>query len=125
MADDAKNLLRHALELDDVSAAEAVIRAQPQLLNSTDSRPALTLARTVHMAERLLALGGDLDAVTKWWGRGIGLRGVERAVAIFLLERGARLTVHAAAGLGLVDPFEKMFDANPALIDAKGGDGCS
>jgi ankyrin repeat protein len=125
MADDAKNLLRHALELDDLSAAEAAIRAHPELLNSPDSRPAVTLARTVAMAERLLALGGNIEDVSKWWGRGMGLRCVDPAMAAFLVERGARLTAHAAAGLGLVDRLEKMLDTDPALIDAKGGDGCT
>jgi ankyrin repeat protein len=125
MSDDAKNLLRNAIELDDVSAVEAAIRAHPQLLNTPDSRPAVTLARTVDMAKRLLALGGDTEAVSKWWGRGMGLRRVDQAVATFLVEHGARLTVHAAAGLGLVDRLAEMLDADPALIDAKGGDGCT
>ena len=62
---DAKNLLRHAIESDDVSAAEATIRAHPELLNRPDSCPAVTLARTVAMAERLLALGSDIEAVSK------------------------------------------------------------
>jgi ankyrin repeat protein len=125
MSNDARNLLRHALESDDVSAVEAAIRAHPELLSSPDSRPAVTLARTVDMAERLMALGGDTEAVSKWWGPGLGLRRVDQAVARFLVERGARLTAHAAAGLGLVDRLVEMLDADPALIDAKGGDGCT
>lgn len=125
MSNDAKNLLRDAIESDDVSAVEAVIRGHPELINSPDSRPAVTLARTVAMAERLLALGADLEAVSKWWSRGMGLRRVDQTVATFLVERGARLTAHAAAGLGLVERLEEMLDADPALIDAKGGDGCT
>jgi ankyrin repeat protein len=77
------------------------------------------------MAERVLALGGDIEAVGKWWGPGMGLREVDPAIARFLVECGASLTTHAAAGLGLVDRLAEMLDADPSLIDAKGGDGCT
>jgi hypothetical protein len=114
MFNDAKNRLRRAFESNDVSEVEAAIREKPELLNGPDSRPAMTLARTVDMAERVLALGGDLEAVSKWWGGGVGLREVDQSVARFLVERGARLTVHAAAGLGLVDHLAEMLDADPS-----------
>ena len=126
MSDEIKKRLRHALESNDVPAVEAAIRAHPELLTTPqDSRPAVTLARTVDMAKLLLALGADIEAVSKWWGPGFGLRRVDQAVATFLVERGARLTVHAAAGLGLADRLAEILDADPSLIDAKGGDGCT
>ncbi|MBI1787408.1 MAG: hypothetical protein HYR60_07640 [Acidobacteria bacterium] len=48
-----------------------------------------------------------------------------RTVGRFLVERGAALTPHVAAGLGLVDRLAKLLSADPSLIDAKGGDGCT
>jgi ankyrin repeat protein len=125
MSNDPENLLRHAIESCDVAGVEAAIRAHPEILNGPDSRPAVTFARRVDMAQRVLALGADLDTVGKWWGRGMGLHQVDQPVARFLVERGARLTAHAAAGLGLVDRLEEMLDEDPSLIDAKGGDGCT
>jgi hypothetical protein len=46
-------------------------------------------------------------------------------VARFLIERGATLTVHAAAALGLINELEKLLDTEPTLIHAKGGDACT
>src|SRR5438067_589926 len=76
-------------------------------------------------AEQLLNLGADIDAVSKWWASGMHTRSVPADVGRFLVERGATLTAHAAAGLGLVDHLADLLDADPSLIDAKGGDGCT
>ena len=46
-------------------------------------------------------------------------------VDLFLVERGADLTIHAAAGLGLSDWLSHMLDADPSLVNLKGGDGCT
>jgi hypothetical protein len=37
----------------------------------------------------------------------------------------APITVHAAAGLGLLDRLTRMPDTDPSLVHAKGGDGCT
>jgi ankyrin repeat protein len=118
-------LLKHALEADDIVAAEAVIRAHPDLLNAPNARPAVTGARSVATADRLLSLGADVAAVGKWWAGGFGTRGVDTKVGRLLAERGAALTAHAAAGLGLTDHLEARLATDPSLIDAKGGDGCT
>src|SRR5579862_5879367 len=125
MSKDAQNLLGRALDAGDVSAVDAAILAHPELLNCPSSRPVVTMARSVDMAGHILALGADIDAVGRWWAPGFGLRRVDQAVAGFLVERGANLTVHAAAGLGLVDHLTRMLDADPSLVYAKGGDGCN
>src|SRR6266851_7047466 len=52
-------------------------------------------------------------------------RSVAAEVGRFLAEQGATLTPHAAAGLGLVDRLADLLAADPSLIDAKGGDGCT
>ncbi|HEY3857925.1 MAG TPA: ankyrin repeat domain-containing protein [Verrucomicrobiae bacterium] len=77
------------------------------------------------MAERLLTLGAEIGAVTKWWAGGIGVRTVDPTVAEFLIQRGAVLTVHAASALGLIPELEKLLDSDPSLIQAKGTDACS
>jgi len=82
-------------------------------------------ALTVATAERLLGPGADLEAVSKWWARGMRTRCVNSEVARLLVERGATLTPHAAAGLGLRDYLADMLVRDPSLIDAKGGDGCT
>jgi ankyrin repeat protein len=67
----------------------------------------------------------NLRAVSEWWASGLHTRGVEPQVARTLVERGATLTVHAAAGIGLTDNLLRMLDADPSLIDAKGCDACT
>jgi ankyrin repeat protein len=67
----------------------------------------------------------DLQAVSEWWASGLHARSVEPDVARTLVDRGATLTVHAAAGTGLTDHLARMLDAEPSLIDAKGCDACT
>lgn len=82
-------------------------------------------ARSLNTAHRLLRLGAELDAVSKWWAGGMGTVQIDPAVGRFLVDQGAQLTVHVAAGLGLVDPLARMLDADASLVDAKGMDNCT
>ncbi len=125
MPDQPRTLLTRALESDDIAAIDALLREHPTLLNAPNVRPAITAARSVTTAERILNLGADVEAVGKWWARGMYTRKIVQDVARLLVERGAGLTVHAAAGLGLIDRLAEMLAADPSLIDAKGGDGCT
>jgi ankyrin repeat protein len=83
------------------------------------------MARSLAMAETLLSKGAEVKVVAAWWASGMNTRAVASEVGRLLVERGAPLTVHAAAGLGLSDRLSSMLDANPSLVDAKGGDGCT
>src|SRR5215472_290 len=123
--DQPRTLLIRALEADDIVSIETLIRDHSELLNAPNVRPAVTAARTVATAERLLSLGADIGAVSKWWAPGFCTRSVAQKVGRFLVGRGATLTAHAAAGLGLVDHLTDLLDIDPSLIDAKGGDGCT
>lgn len=46
-----------------------------------------------------------------------------REIALFLLDRGARLDIFAAAMLGYVDVVRAMLAERPELVDAKGPHG--
>src|SRR5258708_499574 len=109
MSEQPRTLLIRALQSDDVAAIDALI----------------TAAKSVTTAERLLSLGADVEAVGRWWARGMYTRQVLQEVGRLLVDRGASLTVHAAAGLGLMDRLGEMLATDPSLIDAKGGDGCT
>jgi ankyrin repeat protein len=125
MSDPLRSELIRALENDDTAVIEALMHDHPELLNTPKVRPAVTAARSVATAERLLGLGAHLEAVSAWWAPGMYTREVTPDVARFLVERGATLTAHAAAGLGLRDYLAELLDRDPSLIDAKGGDGCT
>ncbi|HEY7334021.1 MAG TPA: ankyrin repeat domain-containing protein [Bryobacteraceae bacterium] len=64
-------------------------------------------------------------AVGNSWESGFGVEGTPSEVARFLVERGAPLSVHAAAGFGFTDRLTEMLRAEPSLVHAKGGDGCT
>lgn len=65
------------------------------------------------------------DAIGKSWADGFCTDDIPPAIARFLVARGAPLTVHAAAAFGFADSLANLLDADPSLIHAKGGDGCT
>jgi ankyrin repeat protein len=67
----------------------------------------------------------DLKTVSEAWASGLHTRKVDPQTARTLVQRGAVLSVHAAAGIGLTDHLARMLAADPALIDAKGCDACT
>lgn len=72
----------------------------------------------------LLEFGADINARSKWWAGGFGIMdGVDAATADYLMSRGAKLDIHAAAALGRVDDVRAFLDADPSLAYARGGDG--
>ena len=125
MTEQPHTLLTRALETNDLTRIEALIREHPNVLNAPNRRPVVTAARSIGTAERLLSLGADIEAVGEWWAPGFYTHAVAADVGRFLVDQGAALTVHAAAGLGLVDHLTKFLAANPSQVDAKGGDGCT
>ena len=72
-----------------------------------------------------------LNAAWDWgggdWETGLGAAAHmgRRDIALFLLDRGARLDIFAAAMLGEVEVVRAMLDAFPALRDAPGPHGIS
>jgi ankyrin repeat protein len=125
MPESPRHQLDRALAADDLPHIEALVQAHPELLNAAHCKPILLAARSVSTARRLLSLGAGLEAVSKWWAGGMGTVQADPAVGRFLVDQGARLTVHAAAGLGLVEPLARMLDLDASLIDAKGVDSCT
>ncbi len=76
------------------------------------------------LLDLLLAHGADLNVKSSWEQGGFGI--LENATpeqAAPLIARGARVDVWAAANLGMVDELKALIDAEPALVNAKGGDG--
>jgi ankyrin repeat protein len=67
----------------------------------------------------------EVEAASAAWASGLGTRKVDQAKARDLVARGAKLTPHAAAGLGFTDELAKILASDPAAIDAKGCDACT
>lgn len=127
---EAVPLANKALQEDDVAGFRQLLDQCPELktgINEPISHfrsPLILWARSEAMLEALLAAGADINARSKWWAGGFGL--LDQAspeVAASAIRRGAVVTVHAAARLGMIDRLKELIAADPALVHARGGDG--
>lgn len=74
--------------------------------------------------EVLLRAGADINARSQWWAGGIGvLDECAPGMAAFLMERGARLDVHSAARLGMLEKLKEIVSADPEAVSARGHNG--
>jgi ankyrin repeat protein len=88
--------------------------------------PAIHRAKSnLALVDVLLEHGADINARSTWWAGGFGIleSGLTREQAKALMDRGARLTAWAAAGLGLQDELEAIIRARPDAVRERGGDG--
>jgi hypothetical protein len=65
------------------------------------------------------------EAAGKFWADGFATNDIQPSVARILVEGGATLSVHAAAGFGFTDHLANQLRVDPSLVHAKGGDGCT
>jgi len=76
------------------------------------------------MIDLLLEAGANINQRSKWEPGSFGvLDNVGEELGQYLMERGARLDVHSAAGLGKVAELRRMLDIDPSLVNKRGGDG--
>jgi hypothetical protein len=86
--------------------------------------PVITRVRSREMLDVLLEAGADINAKSRWWAGGFGLlHGAEPDLAAYAIERGARVDVHAAARLGMMDRLRALIAADLGLVKERGGDG--
>lgn len=88
--------------------------------------PAIHQAKgNLSLVDVLLEHGADINARSAWWAGGFGIleSNMTPAQAAPLISRGARVTLWAAAGLGLYDELRSMLQADPDVVNARGGDG--
>jgi Ankyrin repeat len=86
--------------------------------------PAIVRAKSKAMLDVLLAAGADINARSNWWAGGFGLLDqADPSLAMYAIERGARVTAHSAARLGLFDELKAIIAAHPEAVRERGGDG--
>jgi ankyrin repeat protein len=123
-------LAQEAFRADDAAAVRRLLDQYPALkaridepIGDFDSQ-AITRVRSREMLDVLLDAGADINARSQWWAGGFGLLdNADPELAAYAIERGATVTAHAAARLGMMDKFSALIDAVPALVHARGGDG--
>jgi ankyrin repeat protein len=76
------------------------------------------------VVEALLEFGANVNVKSDWWAGGFGvLDDTDPEQANWLIERGALVDIHAAAGLGMADKVREWIAKDPSLVHAPGGDG--
>jgi ankyrin repeat protein len=134
-----ESLTRTPIEQFDIAVRDGdAERARGLLENHADVRACINEPRfdfdspAIHQAKKHLALvdvllkhGADINARSKWWAGGFGILEWDLTLeqAKPLIERGARVTAWAAAGLGLLDDLEALIRATPEVVQQRGGDG--
>lgn len=91
--------------------------------------PALNIAASRQdrpMIEVLLDFGANPDVRSQWWAGGFSpLSQSNPETAELLIARGATVDIHDAAHLDMSDRVREWLRADPALVNARGGDGQS
>src|SRR6266550_2189628 len=127
---DPLRLAKKAFEANDAESLGVLLNKYPQLkevvnqpIGPFDS-PAIIRVRSRAMLDVLLEVGADINARSRWWAGSFGiLDTIDPELAPYAIERGAIVTAHAAARLGMMDRLREMIKAEPVLVHARGGDG--
>ena len=86
--------------------------------------PVIIHVKSRGMLDALLDAGADINARSQWWAGGFGvLDWAPPDIASYAIERGATITIHAAARLGLIDRLRAFITQDVSLVHARGGDG--
>ncbi len=121
---ETRTALQALIDTDDVEGLRALLanHASRRELEDEQDPPLLSKCRSTAAAELLLEHGAGLDHVSRWWAPGFGAPKVNADVGRLLVERGAKLTPHAAAGLGLVESLRDMINTDASVVASLGGD---
>ncbi len=125
---------KRAVYEGDLATLERLFRTKSMIRRHIDDpmfdfdSPAIVYASYHPHAEKLLPLlvkhGADPNVRSKWWAGGFGaLDHATSKTADLLIELGAKFDVFSAASQGRIDVLQQLLDADPASVNAPGGDG--
>ena len=120
-----------AVKAKDALRVRSLLTATPVLRTFIDrplfhfgAQAIVTAKDDRRMVDTLLEFGANINVRSDWWAGGFGvLDDTDPEQAAWLIERGARVDIHAAAALGRFDDVRTMLAADPSLVHARGGDG--
>ena len=131
-----------AVSNGDVERVKTVLADNDELLEFIDEpwfafdAPAIVFAAASgnrELIQVLLDAGAAVDAKSSWWAGGTSalqhatgsMLGYNTELAAYLIERGATIDAHAAAGLDMIETLETLIRENPDVVNAPGCDGMS
>ena len=129
-----------AVNKGDANRVKSVLADNDALLEFIDApwfafdAPAIVFAAASgnrELIQVLLDAGADIDAKSAWWAGGTSalqhaagsMLAYDTELAEYLIERGATIDAHAAAGLDRVETLEALIRENPNVVNAPGSDG--
>ena len=85
------------------------------------------------LIEVLLDAGANIDVKSSWWAGGTSalhhvagsMLNYDKELAEYLIERGATIDAHAAAGLDMYETLAELIRETPEVVNALGCDGMS
>jgi len=116
---------RDAATLRELLATSPALRTQiDRPLFSFGAQAVVVAKNDRPVVETLLEFGANINVKSDWWAGGFGvLDDTEPDQARWLIERGAVVDIHAAAGLGMTAKVREWIARDPSLVHAPGGDG--
>ena len=128
---DALERFKQLVYAKDAPKLDELLTAHPKLKSTIDDphfyfgSTALIIAKeNMDVVDVLLNHGADINAKSQWWAGDFHILEVTSAAAAEqLIERGAEVTVHAAAEQGWLDWLDEAFADDRSLISRRGGDG--
>ena len=124
--------MKRFVERGDAASLDALLRRKSVLRKRIDDplfafdSPALVWAAgsMPKILTTLVKHGADPNARTSWWAGGFSALDAAKGETVdALLALGTRWDVHSAAAHGRLDVLRDLLDADPALVNARGGDG--
>ena len=129
-ADDPMELFKRAFTENDAAQFRRLLERFPAMKAKINEpvaafdAPVITQVRSREMLDVLLEAGADINAKSRWWAGGFGLlHSAEPDLAAYAIQLGAVIDVHSAARLGMIEKLRELVFADPALVNARGGDG--
>jgi ankyrin repeat protein len=116
---------RDAAKLKKILKQHAEVKAQINAPLFSFDTPAIVAGKSSReVVDVLLDNGANINERSKWWAGSFGvLDNCDPETAECLIKRGAKLDIHSAAALGMLDKVKEFVERDPALVNAKGGDG--
>lgn len=127
---DALEQIIAAFRADNAGDVRRLLDAYPEFRSKVNEptgpfeSPAIVNVRSRAMLDVLLDAGADINAKSTWWAGGFGLLdSAEPDLAHYAIERGATVTAHSAARLGMLDKLKELVTGDSTSVHARGGDG--
>ena len=131
-----------AVQDGDISTVKRLLATDETLVSQIDApwfsfdAPAIVFAAASGnrgLIKVLLDAGATIDVKSSWWAGGTSalhhaagsMLNYDRELAKYLIERGATIDAHAAAGLDMLEKLAELIRENPKVVNALGSDGMS